>query len=99
MKGGYVYILTNKHHNVLYVGVTSSIVNRIHQHRNHFYKNSFTSKYNVEKLVYYELHNTIEFAIAREKEIKKWNRSKKDALINSFNPDWEDLWNQINGIT
>ena len=96
-KGGYVYIATNKHHTTLYTGVTSKLINRIHQHKTHFYKNSFTDKYNIEYLVYYEGFGRIEDAISREKEIKKWNRQKKIDLINSMNPDWKDLWSEING--
>ncbi len=96
-KGGHVYIATNKHRNVLYTGVTSKIINRVYQHKTHFYKNSFTDKYNIEYLVYYEWFGRIEDAISREKEIKKWNRQKKIDLINSLNPEWKDLWNEING--
>lgn len=94
-KGGYVYLLTNKHHTVLYVGVTSDLYTRIYQHRNHLFKNSFTDKYNVEKLVYYDDFPQITDAIAREREIKKWRREKKDILIHEFNPDWADLWEVV----
>ncbi len=94
-KGGCIYILTNKHRTVLYTGVTSNLYNRIHQHKNHYYKNSFTDKYNVEFLVYYEGFDRIEEAIAREKEVKKWNRQKKIDLISLFNPEWNDLWDEV----
>ncbi len=90
-KGGSVYIMTNKHRNVLYIGVTSNLPARIQQHISHTFKNSFTDRYNIEYLVYYETHFNIESAISREKEIKKWRREKKNELINSFNPDWNDL--------
>lgn len=68
-KGGYIYILTNKNNKVLYVGVTSDLQKRIWQHRNGTYKNAFTSKYNVYKLVYFEEYDSIESAIAREKQL------------------------------
>jgi putative endonuclease len=94
-KGGYVYLVTNAHHNVVYVGMTSELLNRIYQHRTHFYKKSFSARYNIEYLVYYEHLGNITDAIAREKEIKKWRREKKDALINSMNPEWRDLWDEM----
>ncbi len=90
-KGGYIYIMTNKHRTTLYLGVTSDIVKRIHEHKNHIYKDSFTDRYNIEYLVYYEQLDDIETAIIREKEVKKWNRQKKEALINAVNPEWNDL--------
>lgn len=94
-KGGYVYILTSKNHRVFYIGVTSDLYTRTYQHRNHLFKNSFTDKYNVEKLVYYEQFDNIEVAITREKELKKWRREKKLKLIDEMNPEWNDLWNNI----
>jgi putative endonuclease len=94
-RGGAVYIVTNKSHSVLYIGVTSDLFTRIQQHREHFYKKSFSDRYNTEKLIYYELYGSIEEAILREKELKKWRREKKDALIKSFNPEWDDLWEQV----
>lgn len=94
-KGGYVYIMTNKNKTALYLCVTSDIVNRIKQHKEHQYRNSFTDRYNIEFLVYYEELDTIEIAIAREKEIKKWGRPKKEVLINSINPEWRDLYASV----
>jgi putative endonuclease len=94
-RGGAVYIVTNKMHSVLYTGVSSDLVLRIQQHREHYFKKSFSDRYNTEKLVYYELFGTIEEAILREKEIKKWRREKKEALINKMNPEWRDLWEDI----
>jgi putative endonuclease len=91
-KGGAVYILTNKHNKVLYTGVTSNLRVRIYQHRNGVYKNSFSSRYNVYKLVYYESFSRIEEAIRREKLIKGGSRAKKIALINQLNPEWKDLY-------
>jgi len=83
--GGCVYILTNKHHTVLYTRVTSDLKKRIWQHQNKEFKNSFTSKYNCDKLVYYENFIRIEEAIAREKQIKGASRKAKETLINGFN--------------
>lgn len=94
-KQGFVYIVTNKNKTVVYVGVTSQLVKRIIQHKDHFYKKSFTDRYQVEFLVYYERFDSIVTAIAREKEIKKWRREKKNALIASMNPEWNDLFSLI----
>ncbi len=93
-RGGVVYILTNKNGTVLYVGVTSDLRSRVYQHKN---KKSvgFSSRYNVDRLVYYESFNTIEEAISREKQIKSIRRDRKEALINSMNPKWEDLYYQL----
>ncbi len=86
----YVYIMTNKHKNVLYTGVTSKLGQRVTQHENGYF-DGFAKKYNCHFLVYYEHFNDIEFAIAREKQIKKWRREKKNNLISSFNPEWRFL--------
>ncbi len=94
-KGGAVYILTNKGHSTLYTGVTSDIVRRLYEHRNGIYKKSFTSKYALNKLVYYEVFSRIEDAIAREKQIKGGSRLKKENLIISINPNWNDLSKEI----
>jgi len=90
-RGGYVYILTNKNETVLYTGVTSNLVNRLYEHSTGFYKDSFTSRYNVMKLVYYEEFFHIEEAIFGEKQLKADSRQKKLVLINGFNPEWKDL--------
>ncbi|BBE18877.1 excinuclease ABC, C subunit-like [Aquipluma nitroreducens] len=94
-RGGYIYILTNKKHTVLYTGVTSNLMNRLYERRNGLYQKSFTSRYNVTKLVYYEGFIHIEEAIAREKQIKAGSRQKKLDLINGFNSNWEDLTDTI----
>ncbi len=86
----YVYILTNKHHTVLYTGLTNNIENRINVHKQKCVE-GFTKKYNVTKLVYLEEHATVESAILREKQIKSGSRKKKEKLIESINPDWEEL--------
>ena len=91
----YVYILTNAHKTVLYTGVTRDLVRRVYEHKNHLDRSSFTSQYNVEFLVYFEEANNPESAIAREKQIKSWNRKRKERLIESINPDWIDLYASI----
>ncbi len=73
-RGGYIYIMTNKHRTTLYIGVTSNLRSRIYEHANHIYPKSFTAKYNLETCIYYEIFLSIEEAIAREKELKKWSR-------------------------
>ena len=90
-RGGYIYILTNYTNNVLYIGVTSELYFRILEHKERKYPTSFTSKYNCNKLIYYEYFTTIEEAIHREKQLKKWRRNWKITLIDNFNPFWEDL--------
>ena len=94
-RGGCMYIMTNKRKTTLYTGVTSDLYARICQHKNHFYIGSFTSRYNLELCIYYESFFSIEEAINREKEVKKWRREKKELLINSLNPEWIDLFDEI----
>ena len=89
MKAYYVYIMTNRSR-TLYTGVTNSLMRRVYEHK-HKLISSFTKKYNITLLVYYEETSSIEAAIAREKQIKGWLRSKKIALIESMNPQWQDL--------
>ncbi len=91
----YVYILANAHKTVIYTGVTNDLIRRVYEHKRHIDKKSFTSQYNVENLVYYEVTNNPEAAIAREKQIKSWNRKRKDKLIESKNPYWIDLYASI----
>ncbi len=91
----YVYILTNSHRNVLYTGVTNDLVRRVYEHKHHLDKGSFTARYNVEILVYYEIATDIEAAIEREKQIKGWNRKRKNKLIERKNPNWLDLYEGI----
>ncbi len=90
----YVYLLANKYNNVLYTGVTSDLIRRVYEHKNSLVK-GFTQKYNVNRLVYYEACANIVVAIEREKQVKAWSRKKKEALINTLNPDWEDLYRLI----
>ena len=86
----YVYLMTNWNHRVMYVGVTNDIMRRLDEHKNKLIK-GFTKKYNINKLVYFEETANGHSAIAREKEIKKWRRQKKNALVQSVNPEWRDL--------
>ena len=90
MKTYYVYMLTNWNNKVLYTGVTNDLVRRIHEHRGKQIS-GFTSRYNVNKLVFFESTPDVNAAIAREKEIKSWVRRKKNDLIHSMNPEWDDL--------
>ena len=89
-----VYILASKRNGTLYVGVTSDLLARTWQHKNSAVE-GFTSKYDVYYLVWYELHESMDSAIAREKAIKKWNRTWKLKLIEKSNPEWRDLYNDI----
>ena len=91
----FVYILSNWDDSVLYIGVTSNLPRRLYEHRNGL-ADGFTKKYNVHKLVYYQHTNDIYSAISREKQLKKWVRAKKNALISRMNPQWINLsteWN------
>jgi putative endonuclease len=89
-----VYILTNKPNGTLYVGVTSKLVRRIWEHRNHFVQ-GFTYQYNLDCLVWYESHESIVSAISREKQIKNWLRAWKIEMIENDNPEWRDLYFEI----
>lgn len=88
----YVYILTNKNKNVLYTGVTNDLVRRVYEHKHHLSKDSFTAKYNVNLLIYYEETSDVRSAIEREKQIKSWSRIKKLFLIRDANPMMADLY-------
>ena len=91
----YVYILSNNHRNVIYTGITNDLVRRVYEHKNRLDKGSFTSRYHVENLVYFEATTDVESAIAREKQIKGWNRKRKEKLIEAKNPNWMDLYDNI----
>jgi putative endonuclease len=86
----YVYFLTNKNNSVMYVGVTSNLERRVYEHKTKQVA-GFTEKYNVNRLVYFEETQDVLSAIAREKEIKKWRREKKNRLVVAVNPKWKDL--------
>jgi putative endonuclease len=94
MKAYYIYILTNQHNTVFYVGVTNNLIRRVYEHKNKLVK-GFTSKYNINKLVYYEVFSDVRDAIYREKQIKSWSRKKKIEMIEKFNPEWKDLYEEI----
>ena len=89
-----VYIMTNKTNTVLYTGITSNLKKRIYEHKENLAE-GFTEKYNVHKLVYYEVFNDVEESILREKQIKAGSRNKKIKLINSTNPNWKDLYPEL----
>ena len=91
----YVYILSNANNRVLYTGVTGDLVRRVYEHKHHLDKTSFTSRYNVDKLVYFEDLSSSRAAIEREKQIKGWNRKHKNKLIEAKNPNWQDLYDSI----
>ena len=90
----YVYIMTNKNNTVLYTGVTNDLVRRIYEHKEKLVP-GFTKKYNITKLVYYEVCEDVEQAISREKKIKGGSRAKKIVLINGMNKQWKDLYEDI----
>jgi putative endonuclease len=94
-RGGTVYLLTNFTKSTLYTGVTSDLFSRIIEHKSKEYPNSFTARYNVNILVFYESYGTIEEAIKMEKYIKGKSRKWKEELINNRNPEWKDLWDDI----
>ena len=93
----YVYMMTNKGQTTLYIGVTNSLVRRVHQHRSGDVS-GFTERYNLNRLVYYEQYNDPRDAIAREKQLKRWRREKKEFLIGKMNPTWEDLAESVLGL-
>jgi putative endonuclease len=90
----FVYILTNAHRNVFYVGVTNDLIRRVFEHKNKLVK-GFSYKYNVDSLVYYEAFGSIELAILHEKRIKRWARPIKCNAINRMNPEWQDLYQAL----
>ena len=94
MSNAYIYIMANKSNSTLYVGVTSDLIKRVYEHKNSFVE-SFTKKYNIKNLVYFEVFDSIEDAIAREKQLKNWKREWKIALIEKENADWIDLYTRL----
>ena len=87
--------MTNNHHTTLYIGVTADLFSRVVEHKEKADPKSFTARYNLNKLVYYEGYSTIEEAIEREKQLKGGSRQKKIDLVNRMNPEWKDLWEEI----
>ena len=96
MKQPAVYMLATGKRGTLHIGVTSNLIARTWQHREHLVE-GFTKRYNVTMLAWYELHGTMESAILREKQLKQWNREWKLRLVQEFNPEWRDLWDDIAG--
>src|SRR5258705_6450604 len=94
-QAGYFYIMTNFHHTVLYCGATNDLYKRVQEHKNGLYSDSFTLKYNINKLVYFEVFSLVSDAFAREKQVKAGARKKKIALIESINLEWQDLFVQL----
>ena len=90
MNSYYVYILTNRSRQVLYIGVTNDLSRRVSEHKRHIVE-GFTKKYNVDVLVYAEAYSDIKEAISREKQLKKWSRVKKRELVSTVNPEWEEI--------
>lgn len=94
MKQMYVYIMANRPEGITYIGVTNDLIRRTYEHRNHLIK-GFTDRYNLTKLVYYEVYDSELIAIKREKTLKHYTRQKKLNIVNSANPKWDDLYTQI----
>ena len=88
----YVYILANETNVAVYVGVTNDLIRRVYEHRNNADPKSHTARYGIHKLVYFEETPDVRAAIEREKQLKSWNRSRKNKLVESMNPSWEDLF-------
>ena len=95
-QSGYFYIMTNVHDTVLYCGATDDLYKRVQEHKDGLYPDSFTLRYNVNKLVYFEVFSLVSDAFAREKQVKAGSRKKKIALIESINLKWQDLFFQLN---
>jgi putative endonuclease len=93
--GGYVYIMTNKRNGTLYIGSSSDILGRIAEHKNKIIPDSFTAKHNLDKLVYYEFHPKLTDMVIRERRLKFWHRHWKNKLIESMNPEWNDLYDDL----
>ena len=93
----YVYILANVTNVAVYIGMTNNLIRRVYEHRNHIDPDSFTSQYNIHKLVYFEQTSDVRAALEREKQLKGWKRSKKNALVEKMNPQWKDLYPELLG--
>ena len=91
----YVYILSNQTDVAVYTGVTSDLIRRVYEHKHHADPKSFTARYDINKLVYFEDTSDAYAAISREKQIKSWSRKKKNELINAVNPQWNDLYDTL----
>ena len=96
-KQSFVYMMTNYHNSTIYIGVTNNLVRRVYEHKNKMVED-FTAKYNLVKLVYYEIFEDITLAIQREKQLKGGSRKHKEELINFMNPGWKDLYDEISKL-
>lgn len=96
MKTYYVYMMTNKHHNVLYIGVTNNLIRRVYEHKEGLIE-GFTKKYNCHELVWYQQTDDVTAAITQEKRMKKWKREYKENVIREMNPEWKDLYYNLVG--
>ena len=95
MKNYYVYILSNCTNTTIYTGITNDLIRRVFEHRQNADPKSFTAKYDIHKLVYYEYTGDVKVALEREKQIKSWSRAKKNKLVTAKNPQWEDLYEEL----
>lgn len=93
----YVYILANKTNVAIYTGVTRNLIRRVYEHKHHADPGGFTAKYDIDRLVYFEQTTDIYAALEREKQIKSWRRAKKNELVETMNPRWEDLYPKLLG--
>ena len=93
----YVYILANNTRTTIYTGMTNDLIRRVYEHKQHADPNSFTAKYDVTRLVYFDSTPDVRSAIEREKQIKGWNRRRKNTLISEMNPTWKDLYDSLLG--
>ena len=91
----YVYILSNNTNTTIYTGITNDLIRRVYEHKHNLADGSFTAKYDIHKLVYYETTTDVRAAIEREKQIKSWRRSRKNLLVESMNPTWQDLYGSL----
>ena len=91
----YVYLLSNTTNSTVYTGGTNNLIKRVFEHKNNLDPNSFTARYHIHKLVYFETTSDITSAIEREKQIKSWSRARKNQLVDSMNPRWEDLYSNL----
>ena len=93
----YVYILADKLNKTIYTGITNDLIRRVYEHKHNLDKDSFTARYDVHKLVYFETTPSVYSAIEREKQIKSWSRRRKNELVVSQNPDWQELYDGLLG--
>ena len=91
----YIYILANVTHTTLYIGFTNNLIRRVYEHKQHLDPGSFTAKYQVDRLVYFESTSDVYAAMEREKQLKGWNRARKNKLVESKNPHWVDLYDGL----